>query len=192
MQYQNLRDTILEKLERELSPEIFYHSARHTRDVMSVCNASAERENLSSEDTTLLLSAAVLHDAGFLHSKKEHEKEGVKIAEEMLPQLGYNESQIDKISKMIMSTKIPQNPKTVLEELICDADLDYLGREDFYDIGATLYKELKVQSIVQTEEEWDALQIKFLSSHAYHTSWSILHREPIKKKYLEELIEKWK
>jgi len=191
MQYQKLRNTILEKLEKELSPELFYHSARHTRDVMSVCEASATRESLSSEDTTLLLSAAVLHDAGFLHSRKEHEAEGVKMAKELLPQLGYNDSQIDKISKMILSTKIPQNPTTVLEAIICDADLDYLGREDFYTIGATLFEELKAQSVIQTEKQWDAIQIKFLSSHTYHTSWSVLHRDPIKKKYLEELIEKW-
>ena len=33
------------------------------------------------------------------------------------------------------ATKIPQTPLTKLEEIICDADLDYLGREDFFEIS---------------------------------------------------------
>ena len=63
---------------------------------------------------------------------------------------------------MIMATKIPQSPRNGLEEIICDADLDYLGRDDFYEIGATLFEELKAYNVLQNEREWNRIQVKFL------------------------------
>jgi len=192
MQYQDLEDTILEKLAKELSTDLYYHSVSHTRDVIDMCAAGADRVGLNGDDKVLLMSAAVLHDSGFINSTKEHEVEGVNIAKKMLPKFGYSADQINRISDMVMATKIPQSPQNELDRLICDADLDYLGREDFYTIGDNLFLELKARSILETEEQWDALQIKFLSSHTFHTEWSIRVREPVKQKYLEELKMKWK
>ena len=191
MQFEFIKANILKKLDEDLDPMFSYHSARHTRDVLSVCEESARRENLSASDEILLLTAAVLHDVGFLLTTKDHEQVGVDLARPMLPNFGYDASQIDLISNMILATKIPQSPKTQLEEILCDADLDYLGREDFYQIGNMLFDELKAQSIVNTEREWDKLQVKFLHEHNYHTDWSIKERQPAKEKYLKELEEKW-
>lgn len=191
MQYEDLKDAILERLGKELSEDLHYHSVTHTRDVISACAASADREGLTEEDKVLLLSAAVLHDSGFLNTTKDHELEGVSIAEKVLPTYGYTAEHIQRISDMIMATKIPQSPLDKLGRMICDADLDYLGREDFYKIGATLFTELKAHSVLETEKEWDALQIKFLSSHTFQTDWSVRVREPVKQKYLEELKVKW-
>jgi len=191
MQYEDLKNTILERLEKELSTDLHYHSVSHTRDVINACAASADREGLLDEYKVLLMSAAVLHDSGFLNTTKNHEEEGVRIAKKILPSFGYSVDQIESVSNMIMATKIPQSPKNQLEQIICDADLDYLGREDFYAIGNSLFMELKAHSVLKTEEEWDALQIKFLSSHAFQTDWSVRVREPVKQKYLEELKQKW-
>jgi hypothetical protein len=92
---------------------------------------------------------------------------------------------------MIEATKIPQNPKNLLEKIICDADLDYLGTAQFYDIGASLFKEYKNLKIVQNEEDWDRVQVKFLRSHRYHTEFGKNRREPVKQKHLKELLSKW-
>lgn len=86
-----------------------------------------------------------------------------------------------------MATKIPQQPHNLLEQIICDADLDYLGRDDFYKIGETLRKEFLHYSIVNSDEEWETLQIKFLQNHHYHTISSQQLREPIKHQYLLQL-----
>jgi predicted metal-dependent HD superfamily phosphohydrolase len=192
MQYENLKDTVLERLGNELSKDLHYHSVAHTRDVIAACAASADRRGLTEENKVLLMSAAVLHDSGFLNTTKDHELEGVSIAKKMLPSFGYTSDHVQRISDMIMATKIPQSPKSELGCMICDADLDYLGRDDFYKIGSTLFAELQAHSVLQTEQEWDAIQIKFLSSHSFHTEWSIRVREPVKQKYLMELKQKWK
>ena len=86
-----------------------------------------------------------------------------------------------------MATKIPQSPKNKLEAIICDADLDYLGRDDFYDIGNTLFEELKAYNILQTEEAWNKLQVKFLENHSFFTNTNRRRRAPRKGKYLREL-----
>ena len=87
-----------------------------------------------------------------------------------------------------MVTKIPQQPKNLLQRIICDADLDYLGRNDFEVIGEKLRQEFLVYGVVQTEEEWDRLQLKFLTSHKYHTASSQHMREPVKQMHLHSLI----
>ena len=191
MQYEKLSAKMLNRLAADLSKELYYHGVHHTKDVLEVCVQRAQEENLSETDTTLLCTGALLHDTGFLNVLKEHEKEGVKIAREVLKDYAYSDEQIDQIASMIMATKIPQSPKTKIEKILCDADLDYLGRDDFYKIGNTLFQELKAQEIVNEEKDWDAIQIKFLEAHQYHTSISRDTREPQKQKYINELKEKW-
>jgi len=89
-----------------------------------------------------------------------------------------------------MATKIPQDAKNKLDEIICDADLDYLGREDVYVVAATLFEEAKIYLNIPDEEKWDQVQIRFLTQHHYYTSYSKKTREPGKLKYLESLYAK--
>jgi hypothetical protein len=109
------------------------------------------------------------------------------MVKNQLAQFKYSDSDIERICGMIMATKIPQNPNNLLEEIICDADLDYLGREDFWKIGRTLYEELKMYHLIGDEQAWNRLQVSFLSAHQFYTRTNKQRREPIKQRYLEEL-----
>jgi uncharacterized protein len=183
---------ITKLLKENLSPVLTYHGFHHTEDVLQAAMQIAATENISERDIYLLRMAALLHDSGFTHSYKNHEKKGCEIAREILPQFGFLPSGIDCICGMIMATKIPQKPVTQFEKIICDADLDYLGRNDFYTTGQTLYDEFKHFNIVQNEKEWNELQIYFLEHHQYHTDNSKKEREPEKQKhlsYLKKLIK---
>ncbi|MBP6812847.1 MAG: phosphohydrolase, partial [Saprospiraceae bacterium] len=73
------------------------------------------------------------------------------------------------------------------EEILCDADLDYLGRDDFFAIGETLFEELQAYSLINDEQSWNRLQVSFLSSHRFHTSTNKTLREPVKRRYLDDL-----
>ena len=85
----------------------------------------------------------------------------------------YSKSDIKKVKDLIMATKIPQDPSTFLATILCDADLDYLGRDDFETIGKSLKEEWQSYSIFPNLDEiFDAIQIKFLSSHTYHTDFA--------------------
>jgi hypothetical protein len=91
---------------------------------------------------------------------------------------------------MIRATRIPQAPKNHLEQILCDADLDYLGREDFYEVGKRLYAEMQERGLVETEREWNLIQKTFLENHRYHTHYAILNREKRKQKYIQEINDK--
>lgn len=187
MDYAAAKVFILNKLRRELSPKLTYHGLHHTLDVLRITIELCKLENIEGEDLTLLKTAALYHDCGFTIDNKEHEKIGCKIARDTLPGFHYTEEQIDRICSMIMATKIPQSPKNKMEQILCDADLDYLGRDDFYTIANSLFIELKNFQILQDIESWNRIQVSFLDNHQFFTPTNRGRRRPQKTKYLDEL-----
>ncbi len=181
---------ILNRLRNGLPVHRSYHSFDHTMDVYRTAITIAAAEGVGGEDLDLLKTAALFHDSGFLMQDVEHEQASCEIARQALPGYGYASEQIDRICVMIMATKIPQDPADELSRILCDADLDYLGRPDFFRIGATLFSEFKHYGVLTTEREWNELQVRFLEKHRYFTRRSKLVREPIKQKHLATVIDK--
>lgn len=164
---------IVQKLTDLLPADLYYHGVHHTLDVVSAVKIIAQNEGIiDGYETQLLITAAYYHDSGFLNTYQNHEEESCRIAQSVLPQFGYKDVDIATISEMIMATKIPQSPKSHLARILCDADLDYLGRDDFEEIASTLYAELKVRDIVSDPAVWNQIQIKFLTTHQYWTNTS--------------------
>lgn len=180
---------ILEKLDNKLPKDLFYHGLHHTRDVYGAALLIAKSEGVSHEEINLLKIATMFHDAGFISHYKNHEEAGCKLARTILPKYGFDAKHIKVIEGMIMATKIPQTPRTQLERIICDADLDYLGRDDFKDIAKTLFDELKVYMNVKDEKVWNTIQLNFLKNHKYHTEYCRRRREAKKQKHLKEIIK---
>lgn len=185
--YKEAENFIADKLQRELPKDLAYHSFFHVMDVLDAALRIADHENIQGEDLNLLRIAILFHDSGFMSTYQDHEEEGCRLVKTYLPDYGFDEQQIEKICGMVMSTKIPQSAKTLLEQTICDADLDYLGRDDFYSIGRTLYREWKIYLNVQDEKQWNIIQMKFLKAHFYHTSYSKKYREGRKQEHLSEI-----
>jgi len=187
IEYEKLKERILDLLDEQLPGDLTYHGTHHTLDVLDVCNAYIERGSIEERDALLLRTGVLFHDFGFTRSFDDHERNGAILAEKVLPDYGFSAEEIKIVEGLIMSTKIPQKPETDLEKIICDADLDYLGRDDYYPISNTLFQELKSLGKIETEEEWNALQIGFLEAHNYHTSFAIENRQPEKEKRIAEL-----
>lgn len=187
MDYQGAKAFILDKLASELSDQLYYHGLHHTLDVLEVTEELCALMHVNAYETILLKTAVLFHDAGFIDSSVEHEARGCQIAREHLPGYGYRENEIERICGMITATKIPQRPQNQLEEIICDADLDYLGRSDFHDIGSTLFKELCAFGVLDSEEEWNRIQVRFLESHGFFTPVNKKRRRPEKLRHLADL-----
>lgn len=179
--YFRLRKHIINGLKAKLSPKLTYHGIHHTMDVLKVTNEYIKRTKISGDDAKLLRIGALLHDFGFTETYKNHEEKGCEIAQEIMPRYGFEQKHIDVVKGMIMATKVPQQPKTELEKIICDADLDYLGRMDFDPISSSLFKELKNHKILSDLNEWNKLQVTFLEGHNYHTDFAVRNRQPIKE-----------
>ena len=186
-----LHQTIINLLKENLAPFLTYHDWKHTEHVIKMAEYIGHKENLSEEDILLIKTASLFHDAGFINATSDgHEETSILLAEEKLPQFGYTKNEIEIIAGMIQATAIPQVPKTKLECVIADADLEYLGTDSFERIGTNLYLEMKHTNPNLTIIEWNEIQIKFLQNHHYHTSYCIKYREPIKKRNLELLMKK--
>lgn len=190
--YRKAEKYILNRLEEELPENLHYHDISHTLDVCAAVERLALMEGIEGDDIFILKTAALYHDAGFVKQYSNNEEIGDALAQEVLPKFGYTEKQIKKVGELISATKIPHKPKNHLEQIICDADLDYLGRGEFHLIADRLKRELMERDIVNDQKQWDTLQIKFLEAHKYFTKSAIDLRKEMKIKHIEEIKERLK
>jgi predicted metal-dependent HD superfamily phosphohydrolase len=181
---------ILSKLKNDLAAHLYYHAVSHTLDVYDRAVYLAENEGVTNDQMALLLTAALYHDSGYLFQSTGHEEISCKIVRETLPQFGYGQNDIEKICGIITATRLPQSPVDKLGEIICDADLDYLGRDDFFELGDKLYREMCAGGTVLTQREWDEQQIAFLKGHAYFTKTAQQLRNQKKQENLNQLLSK--
>jgi predicted metal-dependent HD superfamily phosphohydrolase len=186
--YKNAEKYIVKRLAGDLPKGLHYHGIHHTKDVCEAVERLAIWEGVRGEELYLLKTAALYHDAGFIDSYESNEPIGANLAKEMLPNFGYTEEQIQQVIELIEATKMPQNPKSHLEQIMCDSDLDYLGRTDFYAIAETLRQELvEFGKLEDNPMQWVQMNIGFLSGHKYFTKSSQNRRQPEKNKRIEEL-----
>lgn len=169
--FEHARAYALQRLERELAPELTYHSLAHTRDDVAPATLRLSAiAGISGEQRMLLHTAAYYHDIGFVIQRADHELFSAQIAGEILPTFGYSPAQIEIIQGMIRATKLPQSPRTLLEQLLADADLDALGRTDFLSRNQALRDELAAYGAHWDDLAWAQEQLYFLSSHQYWTA----------------------
>jgi predicted metal-dependent HD superfamily phosphohydrolase len=189
MKFAKVKKFILDKLKKELKPNLYYHGVHHTIDVLEASKRIAKMENINGTELTLLKTAALFHDIGFLIKYKSNEQESAKIAKEILPDFDYKSNEINRICNMVLSTKIPQSPKTLLDKILCDADLDYLGRDDFFIVGQKLHREWNEYGIKCSLKQWYMQQVDFITNHKYFTESEISLRYNKKMLHLSQIKE---
>lgn len=190
--FQQLYTVVIDKLEHGLPAYLTYHNVQHTRNVVEAATHLAIQENLSDRDKLLVQTAALLHDTGFLQSHDEHENLSCKLARKLLPDHGFSEEEIQRICTMIMATKLPQSASDLLSRILCDADLYYLGTDQYTTLASALYQEMKRFNRVADEREWLLKQIDFLNDHQYYTQTAITeveHGKQTNKTVLREKLQ---
>lgn len=179
---------IVNELRRGLSPTLYYHGLAHTLDVAQAARELAAAEGVTRPETLALLhTAALYHDAGFLRTYQGHEAAGAELVRATLPDFGYSPAQIEEICALILATRYPQEPHSHLAQILCDADLDYLGRPDFVPISTSLFEELTARQLLAGERAWFELQAGFLASHRYWTRTAIARRTAPKQARLDHI-----
>jgi len=187
IQFTDIQEIILDKLEKELPPYLYYHNVKHTVDVVTEVELIGWGEGCTDEEILYLKLAGLFHDAGHTVTYKGHEKASTDIVREMLPKFNYTPEQIETVCSIIMATELPPRPQNLLQEIICDSDLDYLGRSDFIPVSNTLYEELKAQNAITSLNTWNKIQVKFISGHQYFTNTARSLREVNKQLQIERI-----
>jgi len=185
--YKHIYDRIIKKLDENLDENLAYHTLEHTLLVIDKAQELAKRENVTDREYTLIQLAALFHDTGFLISREEHEMRGCEIARSELVNEDLTDAELDLVCGMIMATKIPQSPKNHLDRILVDADLYYLGTDEYDKYSNFLFEELKHFNPSFSQEDWKQIQIKFLESHQYTTKFAKLQLEPAKQVHLERI-----
>ncbi len=179
----------------ELPAGIKYHNADHTlhstKGVVAVANKLAKLENVSELDKELIIAAAYFHDTGYIREYEKNEPIAARMAGRILKLIGYKPEEIEKVQKMILATDPDVEPKTHVEKILCDADLDNLGREDFFQLDERLREGRGMRGIdVSDDVTWYRNTLEFLEKHQYYTESQNKLREKGKQKNTRELIKK--
>jgi predicted metal-dependent HD superfamily phosphohydrolase len=188
MDFIGARDHILERLRNELDKKLCYHNLLHTLDVHHAVVRLADLEKLTQPACILLETAALYHDSGMMIKYADHENQSVAFANEALPRFGYNKEEIEEIGNLIQVTCLPQKAITLNEKILCDADLDCLGRNDFFVQSFRLKLEWENFNIrTASLLEWFEFEMQFLEQHSYYTSSAIALRNKQKMENLNEI-----
>lgn len=186
--FERAKQYAIHRLEQELSPDMYYHGITHTRDdVVPAAEMLASMEGIRGESIYLLLTAAWFHDLGFVEQASYHELISARIAVQVLPDFGFTSKQVEIVRWAILATAFPQSPTTLLEQILADADLDVLGREDFISRNRDLRRELAFLGKEYTDVEWHTNQMKFLESHTYFTASAHKTRDEQKRVNVNKL-----
>lgn len=191
MDFDQMRVNILTRLRSLLPETVVYHDVPHTLNVEKAVIRYAKLEGVDDESILLLRTAALFHDAGYIHSNKDNEDFGIGMAKSVLPNFGYSDIQIDIVERIINTTKKNVEPTNLLEKIMCDADHDYLGRPDYYAIANKLRQEYANEGRTMTDKEWIQYQLSFLDGvHEYYTETAKNIRNIGKQARIQELRSK--
>ena len=184
-----MKEFVLSLLQNKLNQFYYFHNIAHTLYVLDRAVEIAGYENCTEAEIDLITAAALWHDAGFINIYDGHEEEGCKLVQKYLPDFGYADAAIKTICGIIRATKIPQSPQNKLEQIMADADLEYLGTANAASIANELYKERKYLNLLITADQWNQMQIYFLQKHHYFTTFCKENKEHNKQAYLINLIK---
>jgi predicted metal-dependent HD superfamily phosphohydrolase len=186
------QDFVSDLFINKVNKTIHFHTLQHTQEVVAGCETMAEYYHLEDEDRFALLLAAWFHDTGYSGGQAAgHENLSIELATKFLNEHKVHPNIIAKVVGCINATRLPQNPNSLIEQIICDADLFHLGTGDFKEKNKLLREELNDFGHLElSKKDWRKKNIEFLTKHNYFTSYAKENLDPLKQVYLEELNKK--
>ena len=193
MRLKQIRDFIINELTSKSLGDCYYHGSDHSLEVERACISISEaEESLSAEEVELLRVAALSHDIGHVESMDNHEVLGCNFIIGIMPKYGYTSEDLELVKSLILVTKFPHKPSSLLDKIICDADLSYIGTDKYNCQADKLKKELIELHDFNFENDkvWIEYQISFLEKHKFFTKYARDNYNPNKKMIIKELKNK--
>ncbi|MFP3597289.1 HD domain-containing protein [Chryseobacterium sp. SIMBA_029] len=167
-----VRSYVIVFLSENLSEHLSFHCIGHTYEVVGAVQEIGVKSNLSEEEMLIVQVAAWFHDCGYVNTYIGHEEESEKIAKTFLENYGCEQNFIESVVNCIESTKYPPKPFSLLEKVLCDADLYHLTRPNYSKYEKGLRQEFeKYLGLIYTNEEWLKKNCNFFKDHEYYTDY---------------------
>lgn len=180
------RNYVTEIYTKQVKPEFVFHNLEHTEDVVEACSYMADHFQLSDDDRFTLLLAAWFHDTGYASGEAVgHEERSIATVTSFLKEQGTDDETIEKVTSCIRATKMPQSPLSLIEKILCDADLYHLAADDYNARNQLLRQEqMFLLNTKISKKDWRRNNIRFLESHKYFTEYGEQKLEPKKVRNL--------
>ncbi|AHF16027.1 Pycsar system effector family protein [Niabella soli] len=179
-------------MKEHYKPELLYHNQEHTQQVVRAAKQIGEHYGLKEKDFFTVVTAAWFHDLGYYTTGcTDHEKEGARLAGAYLQQQQVDADTITKVQDCIRATKMPQNAQTLLEQIVCDADLFHLGTADFAERNKLMRKEAEAtKGAAISKTDWRNKTIQLLQGHQYYTDYCRMLLKDQQQQHLDKLLQK--
>lgn len=169
---ENVRDYVMKLLQETLSPELHFHNVNHTLEVVAASQEIGAHCGLSADEMNVLVTAAWFHDTGYSKIYIGHEAISKAIADDFLKKHNCDQKFIDVVLDAIEATKFPQLPKSLIEEVLCDADLYHFTRPDYPRYATAIRSEFETfMGKIYSDDDWKKINCKMLTLHNYFTSY---------------------
>jgi predicted metal-dependent HD superfamily phosphohydrolase len=195
MNYQELLDQVQQHVlaffKTHTDPKLVYHNQAHTERVVVSTVLIANHYQLNEKDFFIANTAAWFHDVGYYIDLKLHEEKGADEAEKFLKNKAIDEDIINNVRSCIMSTKLPQTPTNLIEQIVCDADLFHFGTDNFSTLNKLLRQEYEaLKNIPIAKKDWHHETLELLENHQFHTDYCRLLLADKKNENIEKLRRK--
>lgn len=168
----HIREYALAYYKTHTNDKLIYHDKGHTEDMVTAAMQIGNHYQLNDRDFFIVQAAAWFHDLGYMVDIAHHEAQSAVLALNFLQKHNANEEDIDEIKACILATQMPQKPVSLLDKIVCDADLFHLGTDDFFKKDKLLLKEINALYNKDIgKQEWRRKSIQFLEEHHYHTDY---------------------
>ena len=152
-------------------PEIYtYHNALHTQDVCEALFEITPYLPLPTSEIDALLTAGVFHDFGYLDSYLDNEALALPYMSMFCKKAGIEETVVLRAHELILETRYPYHPVSEAGKLLCDADIEYIGRsfEYFISRADNLRNELaNAENLHFSDRQWFAAEVDFLQKNSF-------------------------
>lgn len=187
------RKFVVDLMTNKLPEQYVYHNLQHTLDVVAAAEEIALNSNLGKDQMEVVLAAAYLHDIGYTQNNEKHEDHSITLSREFLQVQGANSNYIEDIIGCIEATKMPQQPKNIVEQVLCDADLYHLSSGEYFEKAELLRTEFSaVENDIISESEWLDMSTVFIHNHQYFTEYGKQTLAPKKNKNLKKIKKRLK
>lgn len=153
-------------------PALVFHNLKHTQVVVKRTKEIAGHYALSERDMLVLFAAAWFHDVGHLFTEPGlHEEKSAELMRNFMVANNMDEALVSDTEKCILATKLPRNPTTLLQQIICDADTYHFGTDDFKLTNKLILQELQLKDNGFDKSGFNKDTLEMLQSHTYYTAY---------------------
>ena len=165
-----------------------FHNLGHTLDVVKAAEEIGINSQLTEDELEAVTIAGWLHDIGYVEGAKDHERKAADKARELLTEWGMPQKRILDVTEAIMATKVPQQPRSLISKVLCDADLHHLSTDACQEKANLLREEwASIGDKVLDDTEWLKTNLAFMENHEYHTPYGKSVLQQRKKKNIKKL-----